>query len=157
MAKNPKSSRPHMPGYGIAPSRKGLLLWKWAADRLSKSHNYWIATTRADGRPHCVGVWGVWFAGRFYFSSGRESVKSRNLLGQPYCVICTENAAQPVVLEGIARVMTEPPNFRLRAAYQQKYKYDLDPAMGPIFVLEPKVAFGFVEYQMQKTATRWRF
>jgi hypothetical protein len=99
----------------------------------------------------------VWFAGRFYFSSGRESVKSRNLLGQPYCVICTENAAQPVVLEGIARVMTEPPNFRLRAAYQQKYKYDLDPAMGPIFVLEPKVAFGFVEYQMQKTATRWRF
>jgi hypothetical protein len=155
--KSPRASRPHMPGYGIAPSRKGLLPWSWAEERLRSSHNYWISTARPDGRPHCVGVWGIWSAGRFYFSSGRESVKSRNLLAQPYCVVCTENASQPVILEGRAKVMKEKPNFRLRAAYKQKYKYDLDPAMGYIFVLTPKVAFGLVEYQMTKTATRWKF
>lgn len=146
-----------MPGYGITPSRKGLLSWKWAEDRLRNSHNYWISTTRADGRPHCMGVWGVWFAGRFYFSSGRESVKSRNLLKQPYCVITTENAAEPVVLEGIAQVMAESPSARLCAGYKDKYTYDLDPAMGHIFVLTPKVAFGLVEYKMTDTATRWTF
>ncbi len=131
--------------------------WKWAATRLTKSHNYWIATVRPDGRPHCVGVWGVWYGGRYYFSSGRESVKSRNLSKNPYCVITTDNASQPVILEGEAREMTVAPPAPLRAAYKKKYKYDLDPAMGPIFSVTPKVAFGLVEYQMVKTATRWRF
>src|SRR5947207_1045727 len=116
----PKSSRPHMPGYGIATARRGLLPWTWAAERLTNSHNYWISTARPDGRPHCMGVWGVWYAGMFYFSSGRESVKSRNLKKNPYCVICTENAAQPVVLEGRAREMTKSSPVRLRKAYKKK-------------------------------------
>ena len=135
MRKIPKADRPHMPGYGILSTRKGLLPWKWAAGRLSKSHNYWLSTTRPDGRPHCMGVWGVWFEGRFYFSSGRKSLKTRNLAANPYCVVCTENASQPVVLEGVARETTDALNRRLCAAYKKKYKYDLDPELGPVFVV----------------------
>jgi hypothetical protein len=41
--------------------------------------------------------------------------------------------------------------------YKAKYKYDLDPAMGSVFAVTPKVAFGLIEYQMTKTATRWSF
>ena len=50
----PKASRPYMPGYGIldAQSGKGLLPWSWAVERLSDGHNYWVETTRPDGRPH---------------------------------------------------------------------------------------------------------
>ncbi len=53
---------PLMPGYGIsdANSGKGLLEWSWATERLMKAHNYWLATTRPDGRPHCMPVWGIW-------------------------------------------------------------------------------------------------
>ena len=146
-----------MPGYGIVPADQGELLpWSWAEERLVKSHNYWIATTRADGRPHCMGVWGVWVDGGFYFSSGGESLKTRNLRGQSYCVICTENASEPVVLEGTTSEITEAPR-KVAADYKTKYGYDLDPALGPIFHLAPKVAFGLVEYQMVKTATRWTF
>jgi hypothetical protein len=36
----PEASRPHMPGYGLPKGKKGLLRWKWADDRLKKSHNY---------------------------------------------------------------------------------------------------------------------
>ncbi len=146
-----------MPGYGIVPADQGELLpWSWAEERLAGSHNYWISTTRADGRPHCVGVWGVWVAGTFYFSSGAESLKTRNLRKQSYCVITTENASQPVILEGTASQISDAPP-EAAAAYKTKYGYDLDPAMGPIFLLTPQVAFGLIEYQMVKTATRWKF
>ncbi len=146
-----------MPGYGIVPADQGELLpWGWAEERLVGSHNYWISTVRPDGRPHCVGVWGVWSEEQFWFSSGAESRKTRNLLRNAYCVICTENASQPVVLEGQARQMAAPA-ASAAALYKAKYKYDLDPAMGPIFAVTPKVAFGLIEYQMMKTATRWSF
>ncbi|SRR5579871_25394 len=146
-----------MPGYGIVPADQGdLLPWEWAEKRLSESHNYWISTVRPDGRPHCMGVWGVWAENQFWFSSGAQSVKTKNLLKNAYCVICTEDASQPVVLEGTARQITETPKAA-SAVYKAKYKYELDPAMGPIFVVTPKVAFGLVEYQMMKTATRWKF
>jgi hypothetical protein len=152
----PKADRPHIPGYGIVPAEQGELLpWSWAEERLSASHNYWISTVRADGRPHCMGVWGVWSEGEFWFSSGAESLKTRNLLTNAYCVICTENASQPVVLEGTARQAA--PSATAASLYKAKYQYDLDPAMGPIFVVTPKVAFGLIEYQMTKTATRWSF
>jgi hypothetical protein len=146
-----------MPGYGIVPADQGELLpWSWAEERLAGSHNYWISTVRADGRPHCMGVWGVWSEDEFWFSSGVESLKTRNLLQNASCVICTENASQPVVLEGTAR-QEAAPTASAEALYKAKYEYDLDPAMGLIFAVTPKVAFGLIEYQMIKTATRWSF
>ena len=64
----PEASRPHMPGYGIldAEAGAGLLPWSWAAERISKSHNYWLATTRLDGRPHVMPVWGIWLDDIFF-------------------------------------------------------------------------------------------
>ncbi len=77
----PQAGRPQMPGYGIADanSGSGLLPWNWAVERLQKARNYWISTTRPDGRPHAMPVWGVWYDNQFYFSTGRESRKARNL------------------------------------------------------------------------------
>jgi hypothetical protein len=59
-SKGPKASRPYMPGYGIldAKSGSGLLPWSVAVERLTEARNYWIATTRPDGRPHAMPVWG---------------------------------------------------------------------------------------------------
>src|SRR5947209_13693831 len=88
----PQSSRPHMPGYGLPKGNKGLLPWSWAEQRLKQSHNFWISTTRPDGRPHTMIVWGLWLDGVFYFSSGRRSRKAKNLAANPRCVICTEKA-----------------------------------------------------------------
>ena len=41
--KEPKSGRPHLPGYGVSKTRKELLPWP-------RTKNYFLATTRVDGR-----------------------------------------------------------------------------------------------------------
>ena len=94
-----------MPGYGVPRSRKGLLSWAWAERRLTGSHNYWLVTVRPNGRPHAMPVWGVWVDGAFHFSSGRRSRKTRNLVRNPRCVVCTDRAHEAVIVEGVARTV----------------------------------------------------
>jgi hypothetical protein len=155
----PKSSRPHMPGYGIPKSSKGLLPWKWAEDRLKKSHNYWITTVKPDCSPHTMVVWGLWLDGRFLFSTGRESRKARNLAKNPRCIVCPERANEAVVVEGIAAELFDVAvrkNF-LKIC-EKKYKFDMS-SFGdePIFSVRPVVAFGLYEKKFQSGATRWKF
>jgi nitroimidazol reductase NimA-like FMN-containing flavoprotein (pyridoxamine 5'-phosphate oxidase superfamily) len=155
----PAVSRPHMPGYGLPRSRRGLLRWAWAADRLRRSHNYWLITTRPEGPPHAMPVWGLWLDDRFYFSSGRDSRKSRNLAANPRCVVCNERAEAAVIVEGTARAVTDPAVLaRLARPYQRKYRpWKLDPDMGPVYEVYPRVVFGVVERTFPDSTTRWVF
>jgi hypothetical protein len=84
--KEPEATRPTVPGYEFAAKKKGLLPWKWASDRLKKSRQYWIATTRPDGAPHLMIIWGLWFEDSFWFSTGAASRKARNLAENPRCI-----------------------------------------------------------------------
>src|SRR5579863_9998460 len=126
----PEASRPSVPPqYGIqAPSEgKGLLPWAWAVERLARSRGYWLSTTRPDGRPHVAVVWGIWLDDRFYFATSGESRKGRNLATNPYCVVCPEQAAEAVMVEGVAGIVTNNSEIgRFDAAYQAKYAEESD-------------------------------
>jgi len=152
----PNATRPHMPGYGLPRGRKGLLPWAWADERLRRSHNYWMITVRPERTPHAMPVWGIWVDGAFFFSTGRESRKARNLAGNPSCVVCTERSSEAVVVEGTANEVSDPAVIeRLAPVYHKKYKpWKLDPEMGPIFEVRPRVIFGLREKTF-KAATRW--
>jgi hypothetical protein len=158
----PKATRPYMPGYGLldASSGRGLLPWDWGTERLSAAKNYFVSTTRPDGLPHCMPVWGIWLDGAFYFSSGRRSRKARNLAHNPRCVVCPEGADQAVVMEGIATIIEEGPVFRqFVEAYRVKYNFDMDTmdmSESAVFAVRPTVAFGFTE-DLAGIATRWNF
>jgi hypothetical protein len=115
----PKASRPHMPGYGLPKGTKGLLPWKWAEDRLKKSHNYWITTVRPDGSPHTMVVWGLWLEGAFYFSTGKQSRKARNLAENPRCIVATERAEEAVIVEGEAQLTKDTPQLKFFDKYQR--------------------------------------
>jgi uncharacterized pyridoxamine 5'-phosphate oxidase family protein len=164
-AKTPKSSRPHIPGYGLPKSKKGLLPWKWADHRLKTSRQYWIATTRPDGRPHVMVIWALWMDGALYFSTGSKSRKAQNLAKNPHCTMCTQNAAEAVIVDG--KVEAEKNVNRIREflkLYEKKYKWDLSDMADdllklkePVFLLRPKVAFGMAEKTFSKSATRWIF
>jgi len=156
---NPTADRPHMPGYGVPASRKGILSWKWAGQRLVRSHNYWFCTTRPDGSPHVMPIWGVWVNGIFCFSTGRESRKARNLAVNPRCVICNEISKEAVIVEGRAEELTDPHRIKeFGRSYARKYKpWKLDPKLGPIFIVRPNVAFGMYEKKFANAATRWKF
>lgn len=164
-SKQPKSTRPQMSGYGLPKSNKGLLPWKWAEARLKKSKQYWIATTRPDGRPHVMVVWALWMDGVLYFSTGRESRKAKNLAANPNCTMCNEDAAEAVILEGVVNAERNVERIReFVKLYEKKYKWKLGE-MGenmvalkdPVFCLRPRVAFGFWEKKFASTATRWLF
>jgi len=163
--KAPKASRPEMPEYGIPEPKNGLLPWKWAEQRLKKSHNYWITTVRPGGVPHTMVVWGLWMNGAFLFSTGRRSRKTRNLDENKNCVICTEDAHEAVIVEGTAAEVSDVSVRRtFLQKYEPKYKFDMgkmkDDILSlkePIFGVRPRVAFGLYEKKFQSSATRWKF
>jgi len=148
-----------MPGYGVPKSRKGLLPWAWAQQRLTGSHNYWLITVRPNGRPHAMPVWGLWLDAVFYFSTGRQSRKARNLARNPRCVVCTERAHEAVIVEGVAReIKDEGQLARLARPYHAKYRpWKLDLELGPVYAVRPRVAFGMHEKRFPGGAARWRF
>jgi len=164
-SQSPKVTRPHIPGYGLPESKKGLLSWKWAEDRLKKSRQFWIATTRPDGRPHVMVIWALWLEGALYFATGSTSRKARNLAENPHCTICTDNAAEAVIVEG--SIETEKNVAKIREflkIYEKKYKFDMsgmaDDMLNlkePVFFLRPKIGFGMAEKTFSKSATRWIF
>jgi len=154
-----------MPGYGLPKGTKGLFPWKWAEDRLKKSHNYWIATTRPDGRPHVMVVWALWLDRALYFSTGSQSRKAQNLAANPHCVMCTDRAEQAVIVEGVAERVRDQAKLRqMLALCERKYNYDMSAfekdilaLKEPIFAVRPRVIFGLDEKKSLPTATRWNF
>ncbi|HYU39308.1 MAG TPA: pyridoxamine 5'-phosphate oxidase family protein [Acidimicrobiia bacterium] len=161
----PNASRPYMPGYGIKGSTdgRGLLPWSWAEERLTESHDYWIATVRSDGRPHLMPVWGVWDGDALWFSSSRGSSKARNLTAEPRCSVATENAWEPVVIEGIAGVVTDHDSLaRFIALENEKYGTDysvdfLDPDVNATYRIQPSWVFSLTEDDFEGSPTRWSF
>jgi PPOX class probable F420-dependent enzyme len=162
---DPLASRPYMPGYGIlAPDEgTGLLPWSWARRRLADSHDYWVSTVRPDGRPHAMPVWGVWLDACIWFSSSRRSRKARNLAERPDCVVTTDDALNPVVLEGRAELITEPAEIArfldtLNAKYATSYGIDfLDPEVNATFRARPAQVIALREGDFTGSPTRWRF
>ena len=92
-----------MSGYGLAEGDEGMLPWSWAEERLTRSHDYWCATTWPDGRPHVMPVWAVWLDEALWFSSAPTSHGRRATSAVTRAASSTtDDALEPVVLEGRA-------------------------------------------------------
>lgn len=153
-----------MPGYGLPKGSKGLLPWNWAEQRLKKSHNYWITTVKPDGAPHTMVVWALWMDGRLLFSTGSKSRKSKNIAQNPKCVMCTEQANEAVIVEGIAEIADAGARRKMLPPYERKYKFDMggmkDDILAmkePVYAVRPKVVFGLWEKHFVGKSTRWTF
>jgi len=159
----PIASRPFMPGYGIggASEGSGLLPWSWAADRLTSSHDYWLATVWPDGRPHVMPVWGVWHDNQLWFSSSGASRKTRNLAGEPRCAATTDDALAPVVVEGRAERDEEPGSLAaftrlVNEKYGTDYRVDFF-AGNACLRLRPSWVFALSTEDFTGSPTRWVF
>lgn len=159
----PPASAPILFGAPAPPA--DLLGWSWAEDRLINARNYWIATTRPDGRPHCRPVWGVWLSDGFWFSTG--SLARHNLDTRPAISVNLEDGDEVVVLEGISASCTDLSDLqRMCDVYGPKYDYPLAPTEdgevrdadgtgGPVFHVMPNVVFGW--RREMTSPTRWAF
>mgnify|MGYP001604736294 CR=1 FL=1 len=149
-------------GYAICgpKSGAGLLPWNRVDKRMATAHNYWVGTTRPDGRPHVMPVWGVWVDQTFFFGTDRGSRKGRNLAANPALVVHLESGDDVVILEGVAEQVTDrAPLAAVDDAYFAKYRMRLldHPGDVGIYALEPGVAFAWQERDFNRSATRWLF
>lgn len=157
--------------YGHAP-----LPWSRAAEQLDaavgQDATHFLATVRPDGRPHVAGVGALWVDGKFYFTSGAGTRKSRNLAEHVDCVISVKLPDLDLVVEGAATKVTHEPTLRRLAE-----RYDAQgwpatvkdgafvapfsaPSAGPppwdLYEFTPSTAFGVATAE-PFGATRWRF
>ena len=150
--------------YGAPAPPGDLLPWSWAEQRLVAARNYWIATTRPDGRPHCRPVWGVWLPDGFWFSTG--SLARHNLAANRQITVHLESGDQVVIVEGVAAAVTGVGRLQaFLAAYNLKYDWDAaatddqvtdsSGAAGPAYRVRPWVVFGW-DADM-RAPTRWSF
>jgi hypothetical protein len=105
-------------------------------------------------------VWGVVIDEMFCFSTGSQSRKARNLSVDPRIVITCEVNQDQIIVEGTAAVVTESGiKSRFAAAYGPKYDYNMEGFDEPVYVVHPKVVFGFTteDGAFTSTATRWKF
>ncbi len=107
--------------------------------RLQTEQNLWLATVRPNGAPHLVPIWFVWVSGKVYLCTGADSVKARNLMGNPHVSIALEDGSQPLVIEGEAR-MIEPVDPGVVEAFRDKYEWDIitDETYTQVIEIEPK-------------------
>lgn len=158
-----KAIRPKMKEYGIHEDDEGLLTWAFVDEQMAKSRNYWIGTTRPDGRPHAAPVWGVWLDGHLYFGTGPNARKARNLDANPAMVVHLESGDDVVILEGTAVKLTEmsPELYEdFSTAYAIKYpgiKPNPPSKNEPIYTLHVQTAMAWQEKDFPRTATRWEF
>ena len=134
--------------------------WDDVAAKLAAARNYWLCTTRPNGRPHAAPVWGLWLDGAVVFGTDASSRKGRNLAARPSAVVHLESGDDVVVLEGTVRKLAGPDVFaRVSPAYAAKYAVDLEEAGsgGALYALAPAVALTWSESDYVATATRWEF
>ena len=157
----PRVRRPRFPGYGIHTGEDGLLPWSWAVERLRESRNYWISSTRPDGRPHAMPVWGAWIDGAVVFGTARDSVKGRNLAARPDVVVHLDSGDEAVILEGVVEELTDLHVLRAYAdEAERKYAWrpdDEELRTGLHLALRPRVAYAWLEREYPRTATRFDF
>lgn len=93
------------------------------AARLESEQNIWLASVRSSGQPHLVPLWFVWAGGRIYLCVAGFSVKVRNIVAKPAVSLALESGDAPVVVEGLAAVLSHPWPEEAIAGFLQKYDW----------------------------------
>ncbi|MCW2704928.1 MAG: pyridoxamine 5-phosphate oxidase-related FMN-binding protein [Blastococcus sp.] len=103
---------------------------------------------------------GVWLGDRLWFSSGLRSRKARNLAADPRCTLTTENARDPVVLEGTAERVTDGGRIAaFLAAVNAKDDAEgfQDPGVNGTYAVASERVFAISGDDFVGSPTRWRF
>ena len=148
----------------------------WSAGRelLVTAELYWLSTVRPDGRPHVTPLLGVWLEGALHFCTGPNERKSKNLAGNPRCILTTGSNTLDgldLVVEGTAELVADPALLkRVADTYESKYGPHFTSPQGtwsglggairgaeiPLYRVAPETAFGFGKGGIY-SQTRWVF
>ena len=141
-------------------------------ERTDYRATHWLATTGPDRRPHIAGVGAMWDGGKFYFTSGPGTRKSKDIAKNNRCAIGVSMPDVDFVIEGTAsRVTDEATLARLAKRYvDQGWPAEVRdgaftapysaPSAGPapwhLYEFNATAATAVATAEPQG-ATRWRF
>jgi len=163
---NAKRIRPNMPEYGITSEEtEGMLTWEWVDTQMQQSRNYWVCTTRPDGRPHATPVWGIWLDNVLYFGSAKTAVKSRNIAHDNHVVVHLESGDDTLIIEGVLIADIDSTHLKqLIKAYAKKYpsyptpnEEDEEDTSAIWYRLVPHKIMTWLENDFLNTAAYWVF
>ena len=96
-----------------------------AQSKLKTEKNIWIASVRADGRPHLVPIWFVWEDNKIYLSIDPKSVKAHKIAKNPHIALALEEGTHPVICEGQAFSVPTPLPEEVKQLFFVKYGWDI--------------------------------
>jgi Pyridoxamine 5'-phosphate oxidase len=79
-------------------------------------HTCWLTTVNPDGSPHVTGIGAMWVDGAFWFETGEQTRKGKNIARDPRCVLSLATQDFDLIVEGTARQITDPPTVEAMAA-----------------------------------------
>jgi Pyridoxamine 5'-phosphate oxidase len=113
--------------------------WSAVVDRLEQGlsqapgtggpdrHTCWLTTLNVDGSPHVTALAVLWVDGHFWFETGRETRKGRNLARDPRCALSLATHAFDLVVEGRADLVTDPTSVaRLAGIWSADWPVEVD-------------------------------
>jgi hypothetical protein len=137
-------------------------------------HTCWLTTINPDGGPHVTGIGALWVDGTFWFETGAQTWKARNLARDPRCVLSVAMDDFDLVVEGTAGRITDPSTVATMAARwaAEGWPARVDdtgtaltaefsaPSAGPppwfVYRLTPRTATALATVE-PGGATRWRY
>jgi nitroimidazol reductase NimA-like FMN-containing flavoprotein (pyridoxamine 5'-phosphate oxidase superfamily) len=139
--------------------------WEVTRSALEAAELFWIATVRADGRPHMTPLVAVWLDEALHFCTGEAEQKAVNLRGNQNVILMTGcnqwDSGLDVVVEGQAvRVTDRSMLQRLAEAWARKwdgrweYEPDEDGFKGEgvkVFSVRPTKVFAFAKGNFSHT------
>lgn len=145
-------------GYELPTTPSALLGWDFVAKRMSEAPYYWIATADANGRPHTIPLWGIWYKNRVHFDGHPKTRWARNLIQNPKVAVHVPNAQEVVIIEGRAQIIEDDDIDEttwqiLDRTYQTKYK---TTEGSPYWVVMPQKVIAWDAHRLDHM-TRWLF
>jgi PPOX class probable F420-dependent enzyme len=70
-------------------------------------HTCWLATINDDGSPHVTGIGALWADGAFWFETGGQTRKGRNVARDPRCALSVSTQELDITVEGTAQRVTD--------------------------------------------------
>lgn len=70
-------------------------------------HTCWLATINPGGSPHVTGIGALWADSHFWFETGKDTRKGKNLARDPRCTLSVATQEFDLVVAGEATLVTD--------------------------------------------------
>lgn len=104
--------------------RRNPARWRALEARLGRETTIWLATVRANGRPHLVPVWYVWLDNKIYLATGSDTQKFYNMYNNQSVALALPDPNQVIIIEGEAHVANRQTVNKVADYFFHKFEWD---------------------------------